>query len=231
MSWKDSLFKIHTDHLDNKVIKSRNKKKDFKYGYDSDTDSVVISKDGTLGEIYEIQGLRVGIPLPPKEMEGSNLKEKDQHFRHTQKPESLKKLKSIVDFRQLVDDETKEQWAEFIEREWNRRTDGSWFMSNGEPTYVTGSNYFFLNYHRIDNANSDQNRADFRHSNRIFFYFWEACKADNRCYGMVYLKNRRSGFSHMAASEAVHVASMTKNAHIGILSKTATDAKQLLLRK
>jgi hypothetical protein len=33
------------------------------------------------------------------------------------------------------------------------------------------------------------------------FIFWEACKADNRCYGMCYLKNRRSGFSFMSSAE------------------------------
>ena len=44
-------------------------------------------------------------------------------------------------------------------------------------------------------------QPDFRESNRLFFIFWEACKADNRCYGMCYLKNRRSGFSFMASGE------------------------------
>ena len=231
MSWKDDLFTVHRDHLDNKVVKSRNKKKDFKYGYNKDYDCVIISKDGTLGDIYTIQGLRVGIPLPPKKVDGDNLKEKDQYFRHVSKPEDLKKIRSIIDFKAMVPEEDREAWADYIEREWNRRTDGYWFMCNGEKTYVTGSNYFFLNYHRIDNANSDVNKADFRHSNRLFFYFWEGCKADQRCYGMCYLKNRRSGFSHMAASESVHIASMTRNAHIGILSKTATDAKQLFTEK
>ena len=231
MSFRDTLFTIDREHLELKYVKQQNRKKGFKYGYNSDLDCVVVGKDGTLGEIYQVQGLRIGLPLAPKEMADSDLPKKDQYFKHTLKPESLKKIKSIVDFKALQNEGLKIKWAEYIETEWNRRTDGYWFMSHGEPTYVTGSNYFFLNYHRIDNDNSDENRADFRHSNRIWFYFLEACKADYRCYGMCYLKNRRSGFSHMAASESVNVGTMTKNAHIGILSKTATDAKQLFTEK
>ena len=231
MSFKDTLFTVHTDHLENKVVKNKIKKKEYKYGYDKDLDCVVISMDGTLGEIYEIQGLRIGLPKMPDSVLGDDLPQKKQFFRHVLKPESLKKIKSIIDFREIQDEVRKSQWAEYIEIEWNKRTDGTWFMCDGEAIYLTGSNYFFLNYHKIDNANRDDNRADFRHSNRIWFYFLEACKADPRCYGMCYLKNRRSGFSHMAASESVNVASKSKNAHIGILSKTATDAKQLFTEK
>ena len=36
----------------------------------------------------------------------------------------------------------------------------------------------------------DVGPPDFREANRLFFIFWEACKADDRCYGMCYLKNR-----------------------------------------
>ena len=40
----------------------------------------------------------------------------------------------------------------------------------------------------------DVGQPDFRESNRLFYIFWEACKADKRSYGMCYLKNRRSDF-------------------------------------
>ena len=197
MSWKDDLFLVHTDHQD-KEWERNNKKKKYDYGYNKDLDAVVISRDGTVGDIYEVQGLRIGLPKAPLQVPGMEVPEEEQVFLHTPKPQSLKKIKSIADFRNISNDKLKEQWAEYIEVEWNRREDGYWFMSEGEKTYITGSNYFFLNYHFIDTESNDTGRADFRHSNRIFFYFLEACRADHRCYGMCYLKNRRSGFSHMA---------------------------------
>ena len=227
-SWKDDLFTISTDHYDDPYYK---KKKKWESGYNKELDCVIISHDGTLGEIYTVQGLRIGLPKPESTdvIDGSNLSSDEQYFRHTVKPD-MKRLKSMVDFRKLSD-AAQAKWAEFIEREWTRREEGYWFMSQGEPVYMTGSNYFFLNYHFIDTEANDSGRADFRHSNRIFFYFLEACRVDPRCYGMCYLKNRRSGFSHIAASESVNQATKTRNAHYGILSKTGRDASQLFTEK
>ena len=69
-------------------------------------------------------------------------------------------------------------------------------------------------------------KPDFRESNRLFFIFWEACRADYRCYGMSYLKNRRSGFSFMASGETVNMATISTDARFGILSKSGADAKK-----
>jgi hypothetical protein len=77
----------------------------------------------------------------------------------------------------------------------------------------------------------DVGAADFRESNRLFFIFWEACKADQRCYGMCYLKNRRSGFSFMASGETVNLATISSDARFGILSKSGADAKKMFTDK
>jgi hypothetical protein len=80
-------------------------------------------------------------------------------------------------------------------------------------------------------SKTDVGHPDFRESNRVFFIFWEACKADSRCFGMCYLKNRRSGFSFMASSEAVNIATLAKDARIGLTSKTGPDAKKMFTDK
>jgi hypothetical protein len=80
-------------------------------------------------------------------------------------------------------------------------------------------------------AKIDVGRADFREANRIFHIFWEACKADSRCYGIDYLKIRRSGASFMGVSEMTNVATMSSDARFGILSKTGGDAKKLFTDK
>tara|TARA_R110002124_G_scaffold23107_8_gene86010 strand:- start:1285 stop:3096 length:1812 start_codon:yes stop_codon:yes gene_type:complete len=77
----------------------------------------------------------------------------------------------------------------------------------------------------------DVGPPDFREANRIFFLFWEACKADTRCYGMCYLKNRRSGFSFMASGEVVNLATISSDSRYGILSKTGPDAKTMFTDK
>ena len=223
--YKQNLYKIHTEHLSSKLVKNNNRYKKFEYGYNKDLDCVIISKDGTIGEIYEIQGLKIALPLIPKKINGQELKKEEQVFIKTPKPATLKKIKSIYNFKSYNED-IKEKYYEYINKEFDFRSDGYWFMCNGEPCYLTGSHYIYLNWTKIDVGS-----PDFRHANRLFFYFWEACKADHRCYGMCYLKNRRSGFSFMASSEVVNVATITRDARFGILSKTGADAKKMFTDK
>jgi len=223
--YKQNLYSIHTDHLDDKKVKNKNKHKKYDYGYNEDLDCVVISKDGTIGDIYEIQGLKIAIPKTPNKVYGSEIKKEDQVFTQRERPESLNRIKSIYDFK-LNKENVKEKYYKYINEEFDRRNDGYWFMCNGTKTYLTGSHYMYLNWTKIDVG-----APDFRQANKIFFYFWEACKADPRCYGMCYLKNRRSGFSFMASSEAVNIATTTKDSRFGVLSKTGADAKKMFTDK
>jgi len=77
----------------------------------------------------------------------------------------------------------------------------------------------------------DVGKPDFRESNRLFFIFWEACKADIRSYGMCYLKNRRSGFSFMSSAEIVNLATISSDSRFGVLSKSGQDAKKMFTDK
>jgi len=223
--YKQNLYAIHSAHLSTKNVKRNNKLKNYKYGYNDDLDCVVISKDGTIGEIFEIQGLRVALPATPKEVYSNSEKPEDQVFKQTLKPATLSKIKSIHDF-QLYPEEIKEKYYEYINSEFDSRNYGYWFMCNGTATYLTGVHYMYLNWTKIDVG-----APEFRQSNKIFFYFWEACKADYRCYGMCYLKNRRSGFSFMASAETVNQATISKDARFGVLSKSGSDAKKMFTDK
>jgi hypothetical protein len=140
-------------------------------------------------------------------------------------PKELSKLKSIFDWRSYPE-EAKEQWYDYIDEEFKRRDEGFWFYNNDKPTYITGSHYMYLQWSKIDVG-----APDFREANRLFFIFWEACKADNRCYGMCYLKNRRSGFSFMSSAETVNLATISSDARYGILSKSGADAKKMFTDK
>jgi hypothetical protein len=140
-------------------------------------------------------------------------------------PKELKQVKSIFDWRDYPE-EFKDKWESYIDEEFDRRENGFWFINKDKPTYITGTHYMYLQWTKIDVG-----QPDFREANRLFFIFWEACKADYRCYGMCYLKNRRSGFSFMSSSETVNLATITSDARFGILSKSGSDAKKMFTDK
>lgn len=214
-----SLYEI-VKVVPDKVIEKRNSKKSWEYGYDEEYDIVVVSKDGTLGDVYEIQGLKVGLPKAPDKVDYSHNKWVVADY-----PKELSRIKTIFDWNRR-DNSFKSQWVDYIEEEFNRREYGYWFINNKEKTYITGSHYMYLQW-----TKTDVGHPDFRESNRIFYIFWEACKADYRSFGMCYLKNRRSGFSFMASSEANNIATLAKDARVGMVSKTGADSKKLFTDK
>ena len=220
MSYEQSLYKI-VEPVKKTTISRLNKKRKWEYGYNKEHDIVVISKTGKIGNILEIQGLRIALPLLPLQLHESKLNK----WQKIEYPKELSKLKNIFDWRNYPE-ESKDKWYDFIDEEFKRRDEGFWFMNDGEPTYITGSHYMYLQWSKIDVG-----APDFREANRLFFIFWEACKADKRCYGMCYLKNRRSGFSFMSSAETVNLATISSDSRYGILSKSGADAKKMFTDK
>jgi len=198
-----------------------NKGKKWEYGYNKEHDVIVISKNGKIGEIVEIQNLRIALPPVPKIVHRSP---KDK-WTKLDVPREIDRLKSIFDWREYPDDQ-KEQWFDYIDEEFKRRDEGFWFYNKDKPTYIAGTHYMYLQWSKIDVG-----APDFRESNRLFFLFWEACKADKRCYGICYLKNRRSGFSFMSSAETVNQATLASDNRYGILSKSGADAKKMFTDK
>lgn len=208
-----------------KTLTQINKRRGWDYGYNKEYDIVIISKDGTLGDVVEISGLRIGLPSVPDSVWARSNKKEEQYWERQDIPNELKKIQSIFQWNEHPK-EFKEMWVDYIEGEFDKREDGFWFMNNGVPTYITGSQYMYLQW-----ASIDVGYADFREANRIFFIFWEACKADKRSFGMNYLKIRRSGFSFMSSAECVHQGTLAKDSRVGILSKTGSDAKKMFTDK
>ena len=218
--YEQSLVKVITP-VKKTTITRLNRGKKWKYGYDKEHDVIVISKTGQIGDILEIQGLRVALPRVP----GSVFKHKKDKWVKAEYPKELKRIKNIFDWRDYPD-EQKEKWYDYIDEEFKRRDEGFWFVNKGTPTWITGTHYMYLQWSKIDVG-----APDFREANRLFFIFWEACKADKRCYGMCYLKNRRSGFSFMSSAETVNLATISSDSRYGILSKSGADAKKMFTDK
>ena len=207
------------------VLSNKNRNRSWLYGYNDKYDVVVISKSGQIGDIVEISGLRIALPPAPKECLQRHSDKKEQYWERREIPQQLKRIQSIFQWNEMPS-EFKDKWVGYIEKEFDYREEGFWFMNNGKPTYITGSHYMYLQWTSIDVG-----YPDYREANRILFLFWEACKADHRSFGMIYLKIRRSGFSFMSSSEAVNTATLARDSRIGVLSKTGADAKKMFTDK
>jgi hypothetical protein len=222
--YEQSLYHTVEDHIKPKVINRLNRLKKWKYGYDKEHDVVVISKTGQIGEIYSIQNLLIALPLA-EDVYKCSKKVTEQRWNVLDYPAELKRINTVYDWNQKSI-AFKEKHYEYINKEFVKREEGYWYYNKGVATYITGSHYMYLQWTKIDVGH-----ADFRESNRLFYIFWEACKADSRCYGLCYLKNRRSGFSFMASSDTVNQATISRDARFGILSKSGADAKKMFTDK
>jgi len=220
MKYNQTLYEVLKTHIKPKVLNRMNRYKKWEYGYNKEHDIIVISKTGEIGDIYKIQNLKIALPK-----ENNITKFKDDRWCYTPYPKELSRIKSVFDWEEYPLD-FKEKWYDYIDNEFNKREQGFWFYNKNVATYITGTHYMYLQWSKIDVG-----QPDFRESNRLFYIFWEACRADYRSYGMCYLKNRRSGFSFMASGETVNQATISTDARFGILSKSGPDAKKMFTDK
>ncbi len=222
---QNNIYTIVRDHIPSNVITKKNSNKSWIYGYNEQYDVVIISKTGEIGDIINISGLNIALPKAPKECFKRSNSKVEQYWERQPIPRELSRIQSIFQWNEMAA-EFKNRWVDYIENEFDLREQGFWFMNNGTPTYITGSHYMYLQWSSIDVG-----YPDFREANRIYWIFWEACKADERSFGMIYLKIRRSGFSFMSSSECVNIGTLARDARIGILSKTGADAKKMFTDK
>ena len=217
--YKQTLYKVVTPIKQNTITRL-NKSKKWQYGYNKEHDVVIISKSGMIGEIYEIQNLKIALPKPPAKVnKGANKWEVSEY------PKELNRITNAFEWREYPN-EFKDKWEPYIDEQFKLREEGFWFYNKDILTYITGTHYMYLQWSKIDVG-----KPEFREANRLFYIFWEACKADRRSYGMCYLKNRRSGFSFMASGETVNLATISSDARYGILSKSGADAKKMFTDK
>ena len=219
------IYSVAEDYVPADIIKSKNKASSWAYGYDDKLDLVVISKSGQIGEIVNISGLYIALPLAPTKCFQRHSNASQQYWERKATPKELEKIPSIFQWNEKPK-EFKDRWVDYIEQEFDYRDQGFWFMNNGVKTYITGSHYMYLQWSSIDIG-----YPDFREANRIFWIFWEACRSDTRSFGLIYLKIRRSGFSYMSSSECINIGTLARDGRVGILSKTGADAKKMFTDK
>ena len=221
----NSLCRIVENHIPAAVISNKNRVRSWLYGYNPQYNVIVISKTGQIGQIVEIEEVFIALPATPDKCLQRHSTKAEQYWERHELPRELFKIQSIFQWNEKPK-EFKDRWVDYIEQEFDYREQGAWFMNNGVKTYITGSHYMYLQW-----ASIDIGYPDFREANRIYWIFWEACRADSRAFGMIYLKIRRSGFSFMSSSECINIGTLARDARIGILSKTGADAKKMFTDK
>jgi len=188
---------------------------------------VNICPQGTGGEVINISDVYVQLPAVPakKEILFNNLKKEEQYWRRIEPPVDLMKIRSMDEWNDMPKP-FKERYTEFIRKEFERRRNGVWFMNNGEPTYITGHHYMFLQWSKIDIGYPSY--LEFQ--NRLSRHF-VACEHDPRSMGQVYVKCRRSGYTQMCSGNLSDEGTQVKDKLLGIVSKTGKDAQENVFMK
>jgi hypothetical protein len=202
--------------VEDKIRLAKNKAKSWAYGYNEAIDTVIISRDGTLGEVYSICGINIGLPEKPKHEDiiNHNKTPRNQKWTRQDLPEGLNE-NTMYDAK----------YSEYIEREFERREKGLWIYINSHPIWIPGTYYYGIQW-----VKETTEYSNFRNIQNELMIFWEACKADDRCFGMQYVKNRRIGASYLAIIELLESGTINEDKILGIISKKGDDSKKIFNR-
>lgn len=191
------------------------------------------------GSVLDVQGLQCNIPpvgyvfnIITKKLEHIGIhsrseKKEEQYWERIQMPswyrETIKRWDDY-DKKKKEDDPDfyDEKLEKYKQQEWHRRLNGFWFYNNGEPTYITGMHYMFLQWWQIDIG-----FPRFRITDLEYFYFLQYCIEDPNCMGMLEITKRRFGKTYRGGLFIYEYVSRTKRTNGGIQSKTGVDSKKL----
>ena len=108
------------------------------------------------------------------------------------------------------------------DKHWKYRFCGHWFMNEGEPTYITGTHWFYLNW-----CSTNIGYMDFRETDQKLFYVLAADDENEKCGGTIFIGRRQCGKTYMACAWMIDRISMNRRKHGGIQSKADDDAKKV----
>jgi len=194
-------------------------------GYE--TKGIKIDPNGTEGEVIELHGLLVVLPKKPPRSQilFHDSPKSMQLWKRIPMPEELQRIRSMDEWLEKPA-EFRKKFHSYIEQEFQRRRDGVWFYNNGEPTYITGRHYMFLQWSKIDIG-----YPSYLAFQKEIFLHMAACEADPRCFGQLYTKCRRSGYTNICSAVLVDEASQVKEKLLGIQSKTGKDSQENIFMK
>jgi len=141
----------------------------------------------------------------------------EQYWRRIDLPEYFEQVEYNKDGDALLDNRQRD----YAKEEVRRCKEGFWFLNNGTPTYITGKNYFYLQWWKLE----DDIYPDYRDLDRRYFVYLNHWEKTPWCLGIMVGKKRRQGQTSIATSNLVYECIFYKNSICGLTSKTQTDAK------
>lgn len=229
-SYRKNLHRKLDNYIDAEIISKKNKAKEWYYGFHPIEDMVVISKDGTIGDIIEINNLIIALPSVPDKIRWEGLRPEHQKWERYEVPTDLTDFDTIYADESNIEDALDSVFTKhekFIVADHDKIRNGDWFYNDGEPIYITGGHYFFLQHYRLTDGDF---YPDFRMPQRDYYIWLEACYADERSLGSWLLKSRRSSFTVTASSEIDRDAITRVNGFYPVTSKTEKDVDDLFLK-
>ena len=221
--------------------------------------------------------IRLSLPTPPRLelIDGYGLEPKKQKFKAAELPHKLKRLEELAlkKVKDLAENDKsytatiykvqKEYWKmlseereyykeeiEWVKKQWWHIVNGYWFFCNGKPTFITGWNYFYLNFWNIDG----QFKPDYRDRDRkefIFFDYsytthetfanldrnglavanddgsYDMIEMENRtCFGVGQNKNRRSGNTNKGLSIVYLMTCTHRGTDGGVILSMSGDSSE-----
>ena len=142
---------------------------------------------------------------------------KEQYWRRKELPDIFDDVAFDSDGNAKLTEEQKAYAAIEVER----CKKGFYFLNNGVETYITGKNYFYLQWWELeDDIYPDARAADRRYF--LFLNYWENILW---CIGIGRGKKRREGASSQATSNLIYECVFFTNSNCGLVSKTQIDSR------
>lgn len=166
----------------------------------------------------EIYGTKVSIPSYDGVIEnwGTDVPS-EQYWRKKDLPSYFKDVEYDKDGNALLNPEQRKYALEEV----RRCREGFWFMNNGIKTFITGKNYFYLQFWKLEN----DVYPEYRDTDRRYFLFLDKWEKTSWCLGIVRGKKRREGATSQATSNLIYECIFFKNSFCGLTSKSEKDAK------
>ena len=194
-------------------------------GYQDANRNIVLLRD-----VEDIQEYHVTLPEPPKPKDIKNygLPVEEQFYKREVIPRKIWELTKALNMKSIKKEDAisavnkDRELAAWIEGQWRKRVEGEWCYIRGVPIYLTGTNWFFLNYFHIDIG-----LPQFRMYNTEKFYWWKFCVEDNdKVFGGIDFTKRRDGKTFFAGVTVLDFISTHPNCNGGTQSKSDEDASK-----
>ena len=179
-------------------------------------------KEHTLFEgIEDMSPLKIILPDPPSKSSIVNYRRPvaNQKWERTELPKSFYKYRNMS--KEAIHNSLTKDEMKFILGEYDKIINGYWFYNNGELNWISGTNYMWLNWWKIDVG-----FPTFYEKDRDYFWHWWQIGNDPECAGMIDMEARRFGKSFRAGCIGYTETFTQRDVMTGIQSKTDDDGEK-----